>query len=275
MADKPILTQVHDVPGGRILQITMNRPEVHNACNGEMAKYFLEAWQTFQRDNSLVVAVLHGAGDKSFCAGADLTALNELAAGLAPSGGAAPTAGELENYAQNNPGPMGGSRIVQHKPVITVSHGYTYAGGLELFCHGHIRIAEPQALFSVACRRWGVPLVDGGTVYLPRLLNWGAALPLIITGQRIRAKRAYEIGLVWELVKKGQGLTRALKLAQQICASPRDALMADLASAINGSHLSLKEALTVEARNLYPVATSESMKEGVARFNSGERFWVV
>ncbi len=275
MTEKPILTQMHEVPGGRILQITMNRPEVHNACNGEMAKYFLEAWQTFQRDNSLVVAVLHGAGDKAFCAGADLTALNELAAGLSSSGGTAPTAGELENYAQNNPGPMGGSRIVQHKPVITVSHGYTYAGGLELFCHGHIRIAEPQALFSVACRRWGVPLVDGGTVYLPRLLNWGAALPLIITGQRIRAKRAYEIGLVWELVKKGQGLTRALKLAQQICASPRDALMADLASAINGSHLSLKEALTVEARNLYPVATSESMKEGVARFNSGERFWVV
>lgn len=275
MAEKPILTQIHEVPGGRIFQITMNRPEVHNACNGEMAKYFLEAWQAFQRDNSLVVAVLHGAGDKSFCAGADLTALNELAAGLADGSGAAPTAGELENYAQNNPGPMGGSRIVQHKPVITVSHGYTYAGGLELFCHGHIRIAEPQALFSVACRRWGVPLVDGGTVYLPRLLNWGAALPLIITGQRIRAKRAYEIGLVWELVKKGQGLKRALKLAGQICASPRDALMADLASAINGSHLSLKDALTVEARNLYPVATSESMREGVARFNSGERFWVV
>lgn len=276
MAEKPILTQIHDSEGGRIFQITMNRPEVHNACNGEMAKYFLEAWQKFQSDNSLVVAVLHGAGDKSFCAGADLTALNELASGLVPGGGAhaVPTAGELENYAQNNPGPMGGSRIVQHKPVITVSHGYTYAGGLELFCHGHIRIAEPQALFSVACRRWGVPLVDGGTVYLPRLLNWGAALPLIITGQRIRAKRAYEIGLVWELVKKGQGLTRALKLARQICASPRDALMADLASAINGSHLPLKEALTLEARNLYPVATSESMKEGVAKFNSGERFWV-
>lgn len=289
MADKPILTQVHDVPGGRILQITMNRPEVHNACNGEMAKYFLEAWQNFQCDNSLVVAVLHGAGDKSFCAGADLTALESLSGGLMAerqnvsgggdtkqiAGAAKPDAAMLEDYAQNDMGPMGGSRIVQHKPVITVSQGYTYAGGLELFCHGHIRIAEPQALFSVACRRWGVPLVDGGTVYLPRLLNWGAALPLIITGQRIRAKRAYEIGLVWELVKKGQGLTRALKLAQQICASPPDALMADLASAINGSHLSLKEALTVEARNLYPVATSESMREGVARFNSGERFWAV
>ena len=117
-------------------------------------------------------------------------------------------------------------------------------------------------------------MVDGGTVYLPRLLNWGTALPLIITGQRIRAQRAYEIGLVWELAKKGKGLERALKLAQQICAAPRDALMADLASALHGSHLPLKEALTLEARNLYPVATSESMKKGVARFNSGERFWV-
>lgn len=273
MAERPILTQIHDVPGGRIFQITMNRPEVHNACNGEMAKYFLEAWQAFQRDNSLTVALLHGAGDKSFCAGADLTALETLAGGL--MGNTKPDAATLENYAQNDTGPMGGSRIVQHKPVITVSHGYTYAGGLELFCHGHIRIAEPQALFSVACRRWGVPLVDGGTVYLPRLLNWGTALPLIITGQRIRAKRAYEIGLVWELVKKGQGLKRALKMAEQICASPRDALMADLASAINGTHLSLKDALTVEARNLYPVATSESMREGVARFNAGERFWAI
>lgn len=249
----------------------MNRPEVHNAVNGEMAKYFLEAWLNFRSDNSLTVAVLHGAGDKSFCAGADLTALETLGAGLI--GDAKPDATALENYAQNDSGCMGGTRIIQQKPVITVSHGYTYAGGLELFCHGHIRIAEPQALFSVACRRWGVPLVDGGTVYLPRLLNWGAALPLIITGQRIRAKRAYEIGLVWELAKKGEGLTRALKMAKQICASPRDAMMADVASVLNGTHLPLREAMTLEARNLHPVATSESMRAGVERFNKGERFW--
>ncbi len=272
MKEKPVLTKVIEATGGNILQITMNRPEVHNACNGEMAKYLLEAWLKFRDDDSLVVAVLHGAGDKSFCAGADLTALDTLAGGLLNS--PLPDAAALERYAQNDPGPMGGSRIVQQKPVITVSHGYTYAGGLELFCHGHIRIAEPQALFSVACRRWGVPLVDGGTVYLPRLLNWGAALPLIITGQRIRAQRAYEIGLVWERVRKGKGLERALRLAAQICAQPRDALIADLSSALNGSHLPLKEALTLEARNLYPVATSESMKNGVARFNRGERFWV-
>jgi enoyl-CoA hydratase len=273
MPEKPILSKIKEAKGGRIFQITMNRPEVHNAVNGEMAKYFLDAWMQFRDDDSLTVAVLHGAGDKSFCAGADLSALETLAAGLMPAGDRRPDAAALEGYALNNPGPMGNSRIVQHKPVITVSHGYTYAGGLELFCHGHIRIAEPQALFSVACRRWGVPLVDGGTVYLPRLLNWGAALPLIITGQRIRAKRAYEIGLVWELARKGQGLTRAMRMAEQICSSPRDALMADLASVINGAHLNLRDALTVEARNLYPVANSESMKEGVAKFNSGERFW--
>lgn len=282
MAEKPILTHVHEAEGGRIFQITMNRPEVHNAVNGEMAKHFLEAWLRFRDDNSLTVAVLHGAGDKSFCAGADLTALETLAGGMLPAGkytdGAMPSTAPdftaLENYAMNDPGCMGGTRIIQQKPVITVSHGYTYAGGLELFCHGHIRIAEPQALFSVACRRWGVPLVDGGTVYLPRLLNWGAALPLIITGQRIRAKRAYEIGLAWEMAKKGEGLKRAMKIAAQVCASPRDAMMADLASVLNGSHLTIQEAMVVEARNLYPVATSESMKKGVARFNAGERFWV-
>lgn len=283
MAEKPVLTRIHETAGGKTLQITMNRPEVHNACNGEMAKYLLEAWLRFRDSDELVVAVLHGAGEKSFCAGADLTALETLSGGLMPErqevAGTAqapkPDAAALERYALNDMGPMGGSRIVQQKPVITVSHGYTYAGGLELFCHGHIRIAEPQALFSVACRRWGVPLVDGGTVYLPRLLNWGAALPLIITGQRIRAQRAYEIGLVWELAKKGKGLERALKLAAQICAMPRDAMIADLSSALNGSHLPLREALTLEARNLFPVATSDSMKEGVARFNKGERFWVV
>ena len=263
---KPILTTIHNVPGGKILQITMNRPEVHNAVNGEMARYFLEAWQKFKEDESLVVCVLHGAGNKSFCAGADLTALNELADSYQGQQ-------DMENYVKTDLGPLGGSRMIQTKPVITVSQGYTYAGGLELFCHGHIRIAEPQALFSVACRRWGVPLVDGGTVYLPRLLGWGSALPLIITGERIRGKRAHEIGLVWQLEKKGKSLSRALKTAEQLCLMPRDALMADLHSAITGFHLPLQEALTLEARNLHPVVNSESMKKWVEKFNSGTRFW--
>ena len=156
----------------------------------------------FRDDASLTVAVLHGAGEQAFCSGADLTGLEELAR----LGIVSDALGAMGS------GPMGGSRLVQVKPVITVSQGYTYAGGLELFCHGHIRLAEPQATFSVACRRWGVPLVDGGTVYLPRLIGWGSALPLIITGQRISAERAYQVGLVWELVPKGGGTERAMIL---------------------------------------------------------------
>ncbi|MEI1278446.1 enoyl-CoA hydratase-related protein [Leptospira venezuelensis] len=266
MSDLPLITNIYDVVGGKIFQITMNRPEVHNAVNREMADLFVEAWKTFQKDPELTVAILHGAGDKAFCSGADLSGLDKMANLYLNKE-------EREEYAKNDPGPLGGSRIIQKKPVITVSHGYTYAGGLELFCHGHIRIAEPQAIFSVACRRWGVPLVDGGTVYLPRLLGFGSALPLILTGQRIRADRAYQLGLVWELVKKGKGLDRAFSYATQLCRQPRDAMFADLSSALEGWNLSLKEALTLEARNTFPVMESKSTKEGVKRFLDGDRFW--
>src|SRR6202453_2126786 len=246
---QPVLVTAHAVDGGNILEITINRPDVHNAVNGEAARLLLQAWRRFRDDDTLTVAVLHGAGEQAFCSGADLTGLEELA-----------RIGVSEQTGSLGTGPMGGSRLVQVKPVITVSQGYTYAGGLELFCHGHIRLAEPQATFSVACRRWGVPLVDGGTVYLPRLLGWGAALPLIITGQRISAERAFQIGLVWELVPPGGGLERALSMARQICQQPRDALFADLSSAINGAHLPLDAALELEARNLTPVMQSESTR---------------
>jgi enoyl-CoA hydratase len=258
----PVLVATHAVEGGRILQITINRPEVHNAVNGEAARLLLGAWRQFRDDDSLTVAVLHGAGEKAFCSGADLTGLEELA-----------RVGVSDETASTGTGPMGGSRLVQVKPVITVSQGYTYAGGLELFCHGHIRLAEPQASFSVACRRWGVPLVDGGTVYLPRLLGWGSALPLIITGQRISAERAFQIGLVWELVPQGGGLERAMSMARQICQQPRDALLADLQSAMVGFHLPLRAALELEAGNLTPVMRSESTRQGVEAFLQGKRFW--
>ncbi|MGD9722727.1 MAG: enoyl-CoA hydratase-related protein [Pirellulales bacterium] len=261
-----VLTTRHDVDGGAILEIVINRPEVHNAVNGAAAQKLLETWQQFRDDDTLSVAILRGAGESSFCSGADLTALGSLA----KLGSASEDAVRLE---RQRSGPMGGTRIVQTKPVITVSQGYTYAGGLELFCHGHIRLAEPQATFSVACRRWGVPLVDGGTVYLPRLLGWGAALPLIITGQRITAERAYQIGLVWELAPQGGGRERALSMAQQICQQPRDAMLADLQSATNGWHLTMDEALALEARNLQPVMSSDSTRRGLEAFRQGKRFW--
>jgi enoyl-CoA hydratase/carnithine racemase len=226
----------------------------------------LEAWKTFRDDDSLTVAILHGAGEQSFCSGADLKALEGLVDINA-------SRDEVDRFVKEGTGPMGGTRIVQTKPVITISQGYTYAGGLELFSHGHIRIAEKQATFSVACRRWGVPLADGGTVYLPRLIGQGAALPLIITGQKITAQRAYEISLVWEVTEQGKGLQRALEYAHQICEQPKDALMADLASAINGYHLSTEEALRLEAEGIYSVLRSESILKGVARFVSGDRHW--
>src|SRR5262249_45273755 len=153
---------------GDIFEIVINRPDVHNCVDGASAALLLEAWRRFQQEDKLLVAVLHGAGDKSFCSGADLTALDQLASLGESALGQSPTStGVLK---QRGAGPMGGTRLIQLKPVITVTQGYAYAGGLELFCHGHIRLAEPQATFSVACRRWGVPLVDGGTVFLPRLL---------------------------------------------------------------------------------------------------------
>lgn len=264
--EPPVITTVHEHDGGSIWQITINRPEVHNCIGGPAAALLLDAWQRFRDDDSLTVAILHGAGEMAFCSGADLSALETLATIGAP-------AEEIDRVAREGTGPMGGTRIVQTKPVITVSQGYTYAGGLELFCHGHLRIAEPQATFSVACRRWGVPLVDGGTVYLPRLLGWGHALPLIITGQRISAARAFQMGLVWEMVKQGDGLSRAFSVARQLCEQPRDCMLADLSSAMRGAHLSLEEALELEARNLHPVVQSESTRQGVARFQRGDRFW--
>ena len=196
-SEPSVLIQVHEVEGGSIFEIVINRPDVHNAVNGEAAALLLAAWRRFRDDDALTVP--RGEQGTTHFARVPTWRLETLAPPTA-------TTADIEAMVRQGTGPMGGSRIIQTKPVITVTQGHTYAGGLELYCHGHIRIAEPQAQFSVACRRWGVPLVDGGTVYLPRLLGWSGALPLIITGQRITAERAYQLGLVWELVAKGQGL---------------------------------------------------------------------
>lgn len=261
-----IITQTHAVEGGVIFEIVINRPKTHNCVNGDASRLLLEAWTRFRDDDALVVAIFRGAGDQAFCSGADLSALETLTPMNMSDA-------EIEKMVKQGTGPMGGSRIVQTKPVITMTQGHTYAGGLELFCHGHIRIAEEGARFSVACRRWGVPLVDGGTVFLPRLIGNVHALPLIITGQRIDAKRAHDIGLVWEVVPTGKGVDRAFSVARQLCALPRDAMLADLRSALIGAHLPIEDALELEARNLIPVATSESMQRGVEKFLNGARFW--
>ncbi|GIV33197.1 MAG: enoyl-CoA hydratase [Chitinophagales bacterium] len=261
-----VILQEHETGNGKILQITLNRPEVHNCIDGEAAQMLLQAWQRFSDEDDLVVAVLHGAGEEAFCSGADLKALHTLVNVEADQQ-------QQQHFIEHGTGPLGGTRLLQTKPVIAVSQGYTFAGGLELYCHGHIRLAEEKATFSVSCRRWGVPLVDGGTVYLPRLIGLGYALPLIITGQKIDAKRAYEIGLVWEVVPQGKGLERAMEYARQICLLPREAMLADLSSAIHGLHLSWNEALKLEASKMYEVLRGESIRRGVEQFIQGNRQW--
>jgi enoyl-CoA hydratase len=263
MREPAVRTSVEQHAGQGILEIVLNRPDAHNAVNGEAAELLASAWKRFRDDDALAVAILRGEGSDAFCAGADLKGL----AGLATLDDAS------SSPDVHRQGPMGGTRIVQTKPVITTSQGYTYAGGLELYCHGHIRLAEPAATFSVACRRWGVPLLDGGTVYLPRLLGWGSALPLIITGQRISADRAYQLGLVWELVGKGEGAARARRIAEQLCELPQDCLRADLASAIETWHLAMAPAFEREQQNTQPVMQSESTRRGVDSFIQGRRFW--
>lgn len=247
-----VLVESHAADGGRILEIVINRPEVHNAIDGETAHRLLAAWEQFHDDDGLSVAILRGAGERAFSAGADLSALAEL-------GG--------------QRGPLGGTRLMIAKPVITVSQGHTYAGGLELFCLGHIRLCEPAAVFSVACRRWGVPLVDGGTVRLPRWIGLGNALPLILTGIRVDAARAREIGLVWEVTEAGRGPQRAFAMARQLCRLPQEAMRNDLRSALTTWDLAWDEALAHEAAGLESVIHSPGTRRGVERFLAGDRWW--
>ena len=260
------IVERHPGEQGDILEIVINRPHVMNCIDGETARHLLDAWERFRKDDGLAVAILRSEGNQAFSAGADLKALNELVKLDASDE-------EVETMIREGTGPLGGTRILQKKPVITIAQGHTYAGGLELYCHGHIRIAERQSLFSVSCRRWGVPLVDGGTVLLPRLLGWGSALPLLITGQRIDAMRAYQIGLVWELAEAGEGRARALSMATQIAGLPQSALRADLSSALEGHHLDINSAFILEAESIYPVVRSKEMEGGVAAFRAGDRSW--
>ena len=229
------------------------------------AAQLLAAWQRFQDDDSLLVAVLHGAGDKSFCSGADLTALDQLAT----LGEETASRGELE---QQGTGPMGGTRLVQVKPVITMAQGYAYAGGLELSATAtsaspsRRRLSRSLAGAGV-CRSWmGAPSICRA------LLGWGNALPLIITGERISAQRAPKLAWSGKSCPKGPACARRSTLPSKSVSS-RDAMLADLGSAINGLYLSMEDALDVEAANMYRVMRSESTARGLARFARGERFW--
>jgi len=241
--------------------ITINRPEQMNCVDGETAVLLEAAWKTFRDDDGLYVAILTGAGDTSFCSGADLKNM----ASFAQITGT--TRHARRAFVTNGPGYMGYTRQTDiYKPILCAVNGYAFAGGLELACLGDMRIASENAEFWVACRRWNVPLVDGGTQRLPRILGMGWAMELIVLGKRIDAREAYRIGLANEVVPRGTALTRALEVAEQICAYPQGAIRTDKEAALRGFGRPLEEGLRIECEVGQSTIGSPDTVEGPAAF---------
>ena len=240
---------------GRKLVVTINRPEVRNCVDGETAQLLNEAVESFRADE-FDVLVLTGAGDVSFCSGADLKAV----ATLGPRPGARET------------GPMGISRITDiEKPTIAAVNGYCTAGGLELACWCDFRIASENAQFGVLNRRWGIPLVDGGTQRLPRIVGLGNALYLIETGMLIDAEAALRMGLAQEVVPDGQALERALEIAATLATYPQLAIRNDRQAALDGLNLPIAEGIEHEARVHRDTARDPQMAEWLRRYAEGDR----
>ena len=246
---------VHSALDGAVLTITLHRPQCRNAVDGPTALALRQAFQAFEADAGARVAVLTGGGGQ-FCAGADLKALGDptLRNAVEPSGSA--------------PGPMGPTRMAFAKPVIAAIEGHAVAGGLELALMCDLRVAARGATFGVFCRRWGVPLIDGGTVRLPRIVGMGRALDLILTGRPVGADEALAIGLATLVVADGQARAAAQALAARIAAVPQACLLADRASAFAQWELPLAEALRREGAGGYPVIAAEAVA-GAARFSAG------
>jgi len=241
--------------------VTLNRPEQMNCVDGETAALLEAAWKRFRDDDDLYVAILTGAGDTAFCSGADLKNLASLGPGVGASRYA------RRRFITDGSGYMGYTRQTDiFKPILCAVNGYAFAGGLELACLGDLRIASENAEFWVACRRWNVPLVDGGTQRLPRLIGMGWAMELIVLGKRIDAREAYRIGLANEVVPRGQALARALELAQEICAYPQGAIRTDKEAALRGYGRPLEEGLRIECEVGQTVLGSHDNFEGPAAF---------
>jgi enoyl-CoA hydratase len=234
---------------GAAAVLTISRPERRNAVDGETAELFRQGLRDFEADDEARVLVLTGAGGVAFCAGADLKSI----ATLEPD---------------HPEGPMGPSRVTPSKPAIAAIEGWCLAGGVELALWCDLRIATEGSTFGLFERRWGVPLIDGGTQRLPRTIGMGRALELILTGRPVDAEEALRIGLVNEVVPPGQHLTRALELAEQIASFPQETMLSDRRGALEGYGLPLDEGLELERR--IGAEVLEVALRGASRFAGGE-----
>lgn len=239
---------------GAVRLITINRPQARNAVDRATADALAEAFRAFDADEAVSAAVLTGAGG-TFCAGADLKAVAQ---------------GDPNRVEEDGDGPMGPSRMVLSKPVIAAVEGHAVAGGLELAAWCDLRVAAESAVFGVFCRRFGVPLVDGGTIRLPRLIGQSRALDMILTGRPVDAEEALSFGLANRICADGAALETAFDLAEQIAAFPQLCLRHDRQSALNQWSLSEDEALLAEVRlGLKTLASGETVA-GAGRFTSGQ-----
>jgi enoyl-CoA hydratase len=250
---------------GPVAVITVNRPKARNAVDPETAAALYDAFCDVERDDAVLVTVLTGA-EGAFCAGADLKAVAKA------------SGPPVKKHPQQ--APMGPTRLLADreapdpfislsKPLIAAIEGHAVAGGLELALMADMRVASETAIFGVYCRRWGVPLIDGGTLRLPRIVGHGRAMDMILTGRAVDANEAYAWGLANRIVKPGEARGAAIALAKEIARFPQACLRADRASAYAGWSLDVDEGLKAEARRGAPVIAKESIA-GAARFASGK-----
>jgi enoyl-CoA hydratase len=247
---------VVDQPADHVLTIGINRPASRNAVDGPTARALAEEFRAFDSDPELHVAVLYGM-EGTFCAGADLKQIG--------SGN-----GNRVDVDMSLDGPLGPTRLLLDKPVIAAVEGYAVAGGLELALWCDLRVAAADAVFGVYCRRWGVPLVDGGTVRLPRLIGHSHALDMILTGRGVSGEEAMRMGLANRLVAHGTALAAAVVLATEIAALPQRCMRSDRRSSFDQWGLTYDEALANETQLGLATIRSGETQAGAARFAAGE-----
>ena len=238
---------------GDVLVVTIDRPEVRNAVDGPAAAALADAFRSFAADDGLSVAILTGASG-TFCAGADLKAITDGRGNRVTNGG---------------DGPMGPTRMLLPKPVVAAVEGFAVAGGLELALWCDLRVAANDAVFGVYCRRWGVPLIDGGTIRLPRLIGHSNALDLILTGRGVSGDEAKRMGLANRLTEPGGALAGALQLAKELAELPQLCMRSDRLSSYEQWALPVDGALARETELGLEVIRSGETQAGAARFAAG------